>query len=414
MRNISKKMVIEVSQNGAEKTAAALGTLDKAQARVAVFGGQANLVLLNTTRVVQDMPYGLIAVSNNVDMLVQQFIALRATSGSTTAALAAIKATMLGPAGLLFLFSAATAAAVLWTRSQSDVAKESDKVQKALDKEREVLDKYLSAVDRLNDRGKGGTASGRAAATDEERRLAQARLKATEDYIAAMTSGEAIIVDNIGKSRAEVTAYEDQLARLQGKSIETAKTIAEEWRNAVQAARGAVNEVRVIADQTDLDPFSGVIGVDPFSIERKRKNESILRERLDQANKRRNERLDYARNMRNEGAVPEGEDEKLQRVEEAQRNLFSGFNQMNSSLQTLGVTSDSVFGKMLNYLNQIYAVIQLINSVKTIASAVTTLFSGLPGGAAGGVGNLEAVLAVPENRRALAYTVRDMSRKGML
>jgi hypothetical protein len=132
--------------------------------------------------------------------------------------------------------------------------------------------------------------------------------------------------------------------------------------------------------------------------------------------RRENEERRRMRNLDRMYAQDDAAEKRQRALDEAQRSLHSGFGQLNSSLQTLGVTSDSVFGRMIDSLNKIYALIQLINSVKTIASAVSTLFGNPAGvaGAAGSAGNLEAVLAAPENRRALAMTVRDMSRKGML
>jgi len=53
------------------------------------------------SRIVQDMPYGIQGVSNNVTQLVSNFTNLRMSAGSTMGALQAMGSAMLGPAGVL-------------------------------------------------------------------------------------------------------------------------------------------------------------------------------------------------------------------------------------------------------------------------------------------------------------------------
>ena len=45
--------------------------------------GQATQALTNFSRVVQDAPFGIIGVANNIDPLIQSFTALKASTGST-------------------------------------------------------------------------------------------------------------------------------------------------------------------------------------------------------------------------------------------------------------------------------------------------------------------------------------------
>lgn len=73
--------------------------------------GAANgqIALTNLTRVVQDAPFGLIAIQNNVTELFSSFNNLSQASGGLGGALKSIGSTLLGPAGALFAFSAVTA-----------------------------------------------------------------------------------------------------------------------------------------------------------------------------------------------------------------------------------------------------------------------------------------------------------------
>jgi hypothetical protein len=70
--------------------------------------GQANTALVNFGRVVQDAPFGLIGIANNIDPLITSFQQLKASSGSTKAALSSLAAAFTGPAGIAIGISAAT------------------------------------------------------------------------------------------------------------------------------------------------------------------------------------------------------------------------------------------------------------------------------------------------------------------
>lgn len=68
----------------------------------------ANQALVNVGRVVQDAPFGLIGVANNIDPLIQSFQQLRAQTGSNAAAFKALAGSLLGPAGFAIAISSIT------------------------------------------------------------------------------------------------------------------------------------------------------------------------------------------------------------------------------------------------------------------------------------------------------------------
>lgn len=74
--------------------------------RPAVTG--AGQTLTNFNRVVQDAPFGLIAIQNNIEPLFQSFGDLKAQTGSTSGALKALGASLIGPTGVLVAISAVT------------------------------------------------------------------------------------------------------------------------------------------------------------------------------------------------------------------------------------------------------------------------------------------------------------------
>ena len=102
----------ELNQTG--KAAAALGNeAEKAGAKILKLPStvnQATFTLNNFTRVVQDAPYGIRGVANNIDPLVESFTRLRAQTGSTTLAFRAMIGTLAGPAGILLAVSSITSA----------------------------------------------------------------------------------------------------------------------------------------------------------------------------------------------------------------------------------------------------------------------------------------------------------------
>lgn len=74
----------------------------------------ANITFANFGRIVQDAPFGLLGISNNIDPLLNSFRMLRTEVGGTGAALRAMGAQLLGPAGLIFLLGSALPTALLF------------------------------------------------------------------------------------------------------------------------------------------------------------------------------------------------------------------------------------------------------------------------------------------------------------
>ncbi len=89
----------------AAKSAAALNNVNKAVAN-------ANPTLVNFGRVVQDAPFGIIGIANNIDPLISSFQSLKASTGSTGAALKSLFSALAGPAGIAIGVSAVTSALI--------------------------------------------------------------------------------------------------------------------------------------------------------------------------------------------------------------------------------------------------------------------------------------------------------------
>jgi hypothetical protein len=80
--------------------------------QVAKGANQANTALVNLGRVVQDAPFGLIGIANNIDPLITSFQNLKTQTGSTGTALKSLVAGLAGPAGIAIAVSVVTSALI--------------------------------------------------------------------------------------------------------------------------------------------------------------------------------------------------------------------------------------------------------------------------------------------------------------
>jgi hypothetical protein len=87
--------------------------------------GTANAVPAVTefSRVIQDAPFGIQGVANNITQLTQQFGYLKKSTGSTSSAFKAMLSTLSGPAGILFAVSTITSLWVAYENSQRGATK---------------------------------------------------------------------------------------------------------------------------------------------------------------------------------------------------------------------------------------------------------------------------------------------------
>lgn len=138
--------------------------VDDAAAGVAKIGkgaANANPALVNFGRVVQDAPFGLIGIANNIDPLISSFQSLSKSAGGTGGALKALGGALLGPAGIGIAISAVTSALIAFGPEISeaisglgkfgtaakDAALKSSEAFKAAELE---FDKYVQTVNNSN------------------------------------------------------------------------------------------------------------------------------------------------------------------------------------------------------------------------------------------------------------------------
>jgi hypothetical protein len=100
----------------------------------------ANIAFANFGRIVQDAPFGILGISNNIDPLLNSFAQLKASTGGATGALKAMLAVMRGPLGLIFLLgSVLPSAAVMFERSMQ-------RNKKATQGAKDEMDSYADSL----------------------------------------------------------------------------------------------------------------------------------------------------------------------------------------------------------------------------------------------------------------------------
>ena len=99
--------------------------------------------LLEFNRVVQDAPFGIQGVANNLTQLTQNFGQLRVQAGGTRAALKLLVGGLAGPAGILFAVSAVTSLLVTFGDELFKSGNKAEKLTKKLEAINEVFDSEL-------------------------------------------------------------------------------------------------------------------------------------------------------------------------------------------------------------------------------------------------------------------------------
>jgi tetrahydromethanopterin S-methyltransferase subunit B len=151
--------------------------------------GQANIALVNFGRVVQDAPFGLIGIANNIDPLISSFQSLKKETGSTGAAFKGLAGALAGPAGIAIAVSAVTSAFIAFgpqikeflfgtkqiTEEQKKQAEAMNDMVRSLSKQKEEFNAYLSIAKDVSK-------------SDNDREAALAKLnKIIPDHIGVLT-----------------------------------------------------------------------------------------------------------------------------------------------------------------------------------------------------------------------------------
>lgn len=153
------KIVVGADTSEAEKALKGLsGPLDNLAAKTKKAGAalsqlpigtrQAGGAVVSFSRILQDAPFGFIAIQNNITELIPTLQRLRQETGSTGGAFKAFFASLAGAGGVGLAISAITSALTLFSLSNRGAKKDTDEAKKSIDQAAEAEKAYSAAVDK--------------------------------------------------------------------------------------------------------------------------------------------------------------------------------------------------------------------------------------------------------------------------
>ena len=137
----TEKQLTNISAKGRNFTNNATQSLDKFRVSAGAAGGSA----IAFNRIIQDAPFGIIGVGNNIQQFAEQLTALRATTGTTGAALKTFFTSLISPANLVILAVSAITSA--FTAYQLSAQKSKDSTKELSDELGDYI-KTLNGVDK--------------------------------------------------------------------------------------------------------------------------------------------------------------------------------------------------------------------------------------------------------------------------
>lgn len=115
-------------------------------AKVAQSSAQAGTAVGNLSRIVQDAPFGFIAISNNLQPLFDDFTRLKTQTGSVGGALKSLAGSIAGPAGIGLAFAAATSLITVFSKEIFGSGESAKKAASDADKLKDAINGIYSGV----------------------------------------------------------------------------------------------------------------------------------------------------------------------------------------------------------------------------------------------------------------------------
>lgn len=134
-----------------QKTAQQTKELTKLQQDQARSSGLAGAAAFELGRTISDLPFGIVAVTNNISQLGNLFAALVANAGSLKEALAALKRQLIGPAGVLVAFQIVTAAITYFAQQNNKAKDEVQGLDAALKAQGQTYDELSNILNNVNE-----------------------------------------------------------------------------------------------------------------------------------------------------------------------------------------------------------------------------------------------------------------------
>ncbi len=171
--------------------------------------GQATNALSNLSRVAQDAPYGFIGIANNLNPLLESFQRLKVDAGSTSGALKAMGAGLMGPAGIGLALGAVSSIIVAFGPKIMDFINGTNKASEAEDKFAKSLSDARAEASETGIRLQAYLTISQNANVSEERR-AEA-FKAVVNELSKVNKAYASTITTVDQARGAVELYTQAL-----------------------------------------------------------------------------------------------------------------------------------------------------------------------------------------------------------
>jgi hypothetical protein len=187
-----------VSKDLGKAAVAAAAAGDKLETSLKKGAGSATQALTNLNRVVQDAPFGIVGIANNIDPLITSFQKLSKESGGVMGAIGTLGSSLIGPTGILFAFSALSSLATVMVQKYGSMSNAFDQLvngtgelKKAQEELRQELDKSRAGVE------------GQIVQLEELVKIAKGDIGSKKDQAEALKQLNALIPDYIGYLTAQ-------------------------------------------------------------------------------------------------------------------------------------------------------------------------------------------------------------------
>lgn len=226
----SQKKAVESSKKYSEEQK----KLDKLQQNQARSAGLAGAATFELGRTISDLPFGLVAISNNISQLGTLMSALVANAGGLRNALNLIKQQLLGPGGILIAFQVVTAAVTYFAQRSNKAKEEVSKFNITLASQVELLERIVQLKEQ------GGITS------EEELNLLRNYSKINKDIVELFEQG---VISEQEKNKLVKQSYD--LAVLRQKQ-EVEKAARDENAKEIELELIKLNERKLELEQAIL------------------------------------------------------------------------------------------------------------------------------------------------------------------
>ena len=188
-----------------QETVTATTQLGTAMQKLPNTSNQATHALTNLSRVAQDAPYGFIGIANNLNPLLESFQRLSKEAGGSGAALKAMAAGLMGPAGIGLALGAVSSLIVAFGPKIANFINGTNEATKAEDKFAQSLSDAKAEASETGIRLLAYINITQNASISDERRTEA--LKAVKNELGKVNSAYASTITTVDQARAAVDLY---------------------------------------------------------------------------------------------------------------------------------------------------------------------------------------------------------------